>query len=441
MKGRRVAIIIVGILFLGVLGLCGLTVYGSYRWLQANNVNLRLLDFANVSAEVSETRQYQLPEPLSLAIETESGDISLIAEDREGVEVEIVKKAWGATESEALAAAEALHIEEQQQGGRLSLRFVQPNTVDLMSARGGSDEVSFTVRAPARLAAKLVANQGEVQASGAVGRLEIENTFGGVGVHGHTGPLLVQCDYGNLEVQDLEAGDEDVTLAASFGNLSLQNLAGAGFEIDAANGRVSIQGLAASEAVAVSGAFGDIEIQDIRAALLTVTDQNGKISISRGELEGNLEVTGGFADVTVEQLAAARYMLKNNNGDLNLDGSSGALQLENSFGDILISNATGAVLDLQTENGNIEFSGALDQGAAHTIENSFGNITLAFPADSAFDIQLKTEFGQIRSEFPLTMSGELRETEWQGTLNGGGPLLSATTNNGNITLSPAPVEN
>jgi DUF4097 and DUF4098 domain-containing protein YvlB len=441
MRGRRIGIIIVGILFLGVLGLCGLTVYGSYSWLRAQNANLRILDFATVSAEATETRQYQLPDPIELEIETEAGDITLIAEDRPDVEVEIVKTAWGASEAEALAAAEALRIEEEQQGGRLTLRYLQPETIDMMSARGGADEVSFTVRAPIELAAKLVANQGEVEASGATGPLEITNSFGGVRVHDHTGRLSINGDYGNLDVQDSAAGAENVDLNTTFGDLSLQNLAGADFQIGAANGRVTIQGLTATGTVTVSNQFGDMEISDLRAAALDARNQNGKVSVEQGELDRSLEVTSEFADVTVEQVTADRYTLKTNNGDLIIAGAHGALELENTFGDILITGATDAVLDLKTENGNIDFSGALDPGADHTIQNSFGNISLAFPAESAFDLLLKTEFGQIRSEFPVTISGALSETEWQGTLNGGGPLLSATTNNGNISLSPNTTEN
>jgi DUF4097 and DUF4098 domain-containing protein YvlB len=250
----------------------------------------------------------------------------------------------------------------------------------------------------------------------------------------------IQCNYGNLDVQALDAGTGEVSLASSFGEVQLVDLAGADFRIEAMNGRLAIQNLAAAGDVTITNQFGDLEITDFQAASLTARDQNGKISIERGALGGSLEASNQFGDITIAQVAASHYDLQTNNGDLNVAGANGGLNLQNAFGDILITQAEGAILELTTNNGNVNFTGSLDESAAHTIQNSFGNITLSIPSSSAFDIHLKTEFGQIRSELPLTMSGELSETDWQGDLNGGGPLLSATTNNGNISLLVTEIE-
>jgi DUF4097 and DUF4098 domain-containing protein YvlB len=417
-----------------VIGLCGLTAYGSYLWLQAHDGQVRFFNFATEWAETSETHNYALTGPLDLEIETGSGDITLIAEDRTDVEVEIVKKAWGETPAEAESDAAALRVEVQQDGSRLSLRYFQPEAFTVGGTRGGPDQVSFTVHAPIEMAARLMASQGEVQVTGMSGPLEITSTFGGVVLRNHNGAVDVRCELGNLDVQGLAAGPGEVSLVASFGDVLLSDLAGADFKIEAMKARLSIQGLTASGEVFVSNQFGDIEIADIGAASLMVEDQNGRVSVERGRLDGDLEVSNQFGEISVVQVGAAGYDLKTNNGDLTVAGASGRLDLQNAFGDILITEAEEAILALETQNGNIDFSGGLDGSASHTVQNSFGNITLAFPASSAFDVHLRTEFGRIQSDLPLTMSGELSETDWQGAVNGGGPLLSATTNNGNISL-------
>jgi DUF4097 and DUF4098 domain-containing protein YvlB len=440
MEGRKIAAIIVGVLLMGVIGLCGLTAYGSYLWLQAHDGQVRFFELATEWTETSETRHYDLTAPLDLEIETDSGDITLIAEDRADVEVEIVKKAWGETVAEAEAAAAALRVEEQQAGNRLSLRYIQSEAITVAGTRGGPDQVSFTVHAPAEMAARLTSRQGKVQSTGVSGPLEIASTFGSAVLRSHTGAADIHCNYGILDIQGLDAGLEEVSITASFGDVQLSDLAGADFEIEAVNGRLSIQNLAASGEVFISNQFGDLDITDVQAGTLIVQDQNGKISIERGMVDGELNVSNQFGDITVIQVQAARYDLKTNNGDLSVDGAAGTLDLQNAFGDILVTQAEEAILTLDTENGNVNFSGELNESAEHTIQNSFGNITLAFPAGSAFDIHLKTEFGQIHSELPLTMSGDLSETDWQGAMNGGGHLLSATTNNGNISLLAIAIE-
>jgi DUF4097 and DUF4098 domain-containing protein YvlB len=434
MRGRQIAGIVVSVLLLVVIGLCGLTAYGSYLWLQAHDGQVRFFEFATEWAEVSETRRYEITAPLDLEIETEFGYITLIGEDRADIEVEITKKAWGETVAEAEAAAAALRIEEQQAEDRLTLRYTLPQTFTVAGARREPDGASFTVRAPTEIAARLTASRGEVQSTGISGPIEITSLFGGVVLRDHTGPVDLDCNYGNLSVQGLEAGLEEVSITSSFGDVQMEDLSGSDFRIAAMNGRLSIQNLFASGSVSVSNQFGDLELTDIRAASMTAEDQNGKISIERGMVDGDLEVNNQFGDIAITQVEAARYDLKTNNGDLTIAEATGMLDLQNAFGDILITQAKEAILELETENGNINFSGELSENASHTIQNRFGNISLALPERSAFDVHLKTEFGQIHSELPLTTSGDLSETDWQGAMNGGGPLLSATTNNGNISL-------
>jgi DUF4097 and DUF4098 domain-containing protein YvlB len=131
---------------------------------------------------------------------------------------------------------------------------------------------------------------------------------------------------------------------------------------------------------------------------------------------------------------AGQYALKTNNGELNLNEVSGEIDMDNSFGDIIIQNATDAGLDLKTNNGKVSFTGSLDQNEPQSIESSFGDIVLTIPSDSAFDLYLKTSFGEITSDMPVMITGNLSETEWKGTLNGGGETLDAETNNGDISL-------
>ncbi len=68
--------------------------------------------------------------------------------------------------------------------------------------------------------------------------------------------------------------------------------------------------------------------------------------------------------------------------------------------------------------------------------SEFGELKLSLPAETALQADLQTEFGEIKSDFDLTLAvkGEVDQKHLQGKINGGGPLLTVKTNNGNILL-------
>ena len=119
-------------------------------------------------------------------------------------------------------------------------------------------------------------------------------------------------------------------------------------------------------------------------------------------------------------MAARSYDLHSDNGTISLDGASGPVKIGSGFGDITVTHGQGVTLDVTTSNGEIGFSGSLADGP-HTITSGFGDVTLSLPADLALYVELKTGFGQVQTEFPLTVTGAADCGHLTGTLNGGGP--------------------
>jgi len=86
-----------------------------------------------------------------------------------------------------------------------------------------------------------------------------------------------------------------------------------------------------------------------------------------------------------------------------------------------------------TSSGSVSFAGSLGAGP-HSLRTDFGDIVLRLPADAAATFDLGTDFGSIHSDFPVTLSGDMDATAWQGTLGGGGPRLTVHTSSGSIRL-------
>lgn len=436
MRGRTLALSGVGALLLGVTALCGLTAYSSYHWLIDQDLQWQILEIATTSAEVKEIRRFPLQTPLSLEVETDDGDISVIAADVDEIEVEIVKKAWGRSEAEAAAIAAAKDIEIQQEGGSLRLVYRHQERFNLFSNRRGSDRVSFAIRVPAETALKLSTRHGDLQATGTRGAAELNGQFGEVSIEDLKGSLQLTSFNGELSIRGLDAGEGEIRLLHNFGDCNLESLTGGDFRLQSTNSAVSIRDLASSGEVSIANQFGEIEVSGLQANSLEIEGQSGAISIEEIQVSADLEVTNYFGQIKIFQAEASLIRVSSNDGTLTLQGVGGALELENQFGDIFINDARQASLKIKSNNGKVNFSGSLDPAARHEIESVYGDIRLIIPAESALTLDLKTESGRIRSQLPLVVSGEIDETSWQAILNGGGAELSAHTTNGDIFLFP-----
>jgi DUF4097 and DUF4098 domain-containing protein YvlB len=121
-----------------------------------------------------------------------------------------------------------------------------------------------------------------------------------------------------------------------------------------------------------------------------------------------------------------------------VDGAKNEIKAYTDFGNITIQNADSVTLDLKTNSGTIEFSGSLGEGP-HLVNSDFGEISFALPADSKLNVDLKTDFGKISSDLPITVtlteSSNSDKDQIAGSINGGGGTLTAATNSGNIKIT------
>jgi hypothetical protein len=135
------------------------------------------------------------------------------------------------------------------------------------------------------------------------------------------------------------------------------------------------------------------------------------------------------------------------NGKIEIIRVSGNVEADNPFGDIILDNVAGSAV-LNSVNGKIRaiFS-AVDPGSPMMFTSLEGNIELYFPEKVNANIKLRSENGDLFTEFsirPIRRQTEVKKTEqgsiyslenWTvGMLNNGGPEYFVSTFNGNIYL-------
>ncbi len=197
----------------------------------------------------------------------------------------------------------------------------------------------------------------------------------------------------------------------------------------------------------------DIRQFDVRFIIRVPRRFDADLKTSDGDvkardLHGDFKARSSDGDVFLEGLHG-KIAIKTSDGDLHIDGGEGELQLKTSDGDIEIKAFKGPLsartsdgnlhlldltkrFDAQTSDGDIEVSLSSTPDGDCRLQTSDGNIKLKVDETMALSFDCKVSDGHIDSD--LTLAGNVKKKRWQGDFNGGGPLLTIRTSDGNISL-------
>ncbi|HLE27141.1 MAG TPA: DUF4097 family beta strand repeat-containing protein [Anaerolineales bacterium] len=406
--------LIVGALMLALLVLCVAMVgilWATAGFAQTEGLRLRMFSADTVSAEADEEQRFTVSGPAELAVTNVVGDVTVTGGGGDEIVVKAHKTAWGATQSEANAALAGLQISMTQAGDKVIVTVQQPEEVTVVGT-SRSDSVDFTIAVPAETAVTARADFGDVALSGTTGKVDLQTKSGKIGVEAVSGEIILESDFGNVTLEDAQA--VEVGVASKSGAITLR--------------RVEAEGT-----ISLSSDFGSVTFTTGRAASLTLEAKSGEVKLADLTVKGAVKVHSDFGQLTLEQVAGEAYDLTTNSGAVTVDGARGPVIIHSDFGNVELRGGEDVALDLRTKSGGITFSGTLGEGP-HRVETDFGSIWLALPESAALTLDLKTDFGKVKSDLPVTLSGEFSDEHWQGTTNGGGDSLTVRTKNGNITL-------
>jgi DUF4097 and DUF4098 domain-containing protein YvlB len=399
MTRRGWAVLGVGLALLAVCGLSVLMVVGTYGALRSAGQRIRFLDFAGVPATARSAATYPVGDRPRLVVDTDAGGITVTVGSAGVIEVETVKTAWGQDAVAARAAAQALAVSARQDGDTVTLSYKAPADVVIVGGRRGTDKVGFNVKVPASTAVALTTGAGDARLAGTRGQADLRSSFGTVTAEDLSGPVAANSSAGAVTVR-----------------------------------RVRSDG-----AVTASSDFGAVTVADVVARALTATTSSGAVTADDVTARTTLTAGSDFGPVTVRRARAGGFDLRSGNGAITVEAptltdSAGTLSAHSSFGPVRVTGARDAVLDLASDNGAVHFAGTLAAGRAHRARTSFGAVTVAVPAGSRLTVSLATDFGQVSSDLPLTVSGEMGGQKIEGTLNGGGAPLQLSSSNGDVRL-------
>ena len=180
----------------------------------------------------------------------------------------------------------------------------------------------------------------------------------------------------------------------------------------------------------------------------------------------DLQTSGGSIGVRGLE---GRILSRTSGGSLTFDGITGDIEGRTSGGSIKIGNVEGDT-DIHTSGGSITIEKAAGQVDAHTsggsitvhevmgtiqadtsggsikahisrqpesscrLTSSGGSVTVYMADDIRVDVNARTSGGRVNTEFPVPVQGEIKRSQLQAKINGGGPELYLRTSGGSIYL-------
>ncbi len=256
---------------------------------------------------------------------------------------------------------------------------------------------------------------------------------------GYTG---FSFDKGTTRVP-LPAGTESVSIKNTNGNIEIKQGTGAEIEIhttvvvDQATAEEA-QDIADKTGIKVSGGanleikgysapyrnlhYPSLELtvtlpQDMKADLQADTE-NGNLSLSKVSSAGKIKLSSVNGNITAAG-SPQGISLHTVNGNVNVSEAKAGVDISLTNGNVIAGQIAGA-LEVETTNGNLRVKDARAAVEAVTVSGNIhvesqkvggnwkitsraGNVELAWPESAGVVVDAKSSFGEIRTDFPLTV--------------------------------------
>lgn len=201
--------------------------------------------------------------------------------------------------------------------------------------------------------------------------------------------------------------DTAVRASSESGALAIEGVSGH-VDVDTSSSTIDLRRLAGS-AEAASGS-GAIRVDGI-AGDLSVTTRSSAIQVAGAAGAVRARSQSGAVDV---RLAGDGHVdVETSSSAIGLSGLQGGLRATSQSGRIRIAGAPTAAWNLSSGSGSFDFD--LDPGAR-------------------LDLAARTRSGSVRVG-GVSLEGAMAKGEATGSINGGGPLVTAISRSGSITVS------
>ena len=176
-------------------------------------------------------------------------------------------------------------------------------------------------------------------------------------------------------------------------------------------------------------AGGSISVDDLEGEVTSHTS-GGSLEFGRiiGPVKG--KTSGGSISLTS---CEGRAEVRTSGGSITIGKVRGDVYAHTSGGSIEVEEVMG-MIDATTSGGSVTASITKQPEHDCRLTTSGGGVTVYLAEDIKVDVNAGTSGGRVRTDFPVTIRGEISKRSLRAKINGGGPELYLRTSGGSIYI-------
>ncbi len=333
--------------------------------------NIHIGNICQAKYQKTVEKQSTLESGSTLVVGTSSGSITINGADVSECIVIADITARAPTEQEATEIAEQVSIISEKSGTTLTIKADKPRLKNNRSV-----SVSYNITVPRQ--------------------------------------TIVRCNssYGALKLSNIERGVNGKT---SSGSITAEMIKGS---------------------VDLDTSYGSVTCRDVTGGDIKVKTSSGKIQLSEASF-GNCDLHTSYGSITAEQLNGDSIKLHSSSGGINVTKASvPVVDIFTSYGRITCREITVADIIAKTSSGgiDIECSKLSPSEISADVVTSYGSIDFTAPKDFSGRVELGTNYGSVRTDLPITISGQVSKKRITGTIGQGNGKVFLRTSSGSVRL-------
>jgi len=248
-----------------------------------------------------------------------------------------------------------------------------------------------------------------------------------LGVRNHAGEVIIRTwDRNQVRMQARHSSRDRVKILQSGSSVQIKSESRFGHP-DVVDYELTVP---SSMALDLWGFYTDISVDGSRNGVRVET-LNGDIEVYNAA--GELYLRSVEGGVTVQN-GQGRLEINNVENGVSVLGFRGELFIESIDGDLRLEDIQGRTVEAKTVDGDVTFSGAINDDGRYRLTTHDGDVILRVPEDINATVSVATFDGEFEAAFPIRLDSTEASRRFSFTLGNGSARIELHSFDGDIQL-------